>query len=407
MTSHTSHHGRVADWRQGWILVLAGFLPVMAVVALAPTLPTLMAHFKDVPNAMVMVPLLLTAPSACIALLAPAAGYFIDRFGRRKLMLVSMLSYSLGGIVPFLVDSFWAVAGGRLLIGVAEAGILTVTNTLLADYFEEAERHRWLMIQGITIAVLGSVVIGCSGFLAAIGWQWPFAVYALAFPIFLAAVFHLYEPAPRNKPTPAPNMAASAAELFPWRATFWLCAATAGMSIIYFVQPIHFSLILKGFGIDNPKTIGLIMTLPSIGVPLGAILFKYTTRFGPIGQLRMVLGFYAVGLTGVGLAPDFKIALGFVFFQQLANGVTVPALIAWAQSRFNFDQRGRGMGLWACAFFAAQFSSPALVGLARGQLGGLQQAFVAFGLLSALGVLLAAWAVRPQTTSLSSQGPLA
>lgn len=84
---------RQADWRQGWILVLAGFLPIMAIIALAPALPTLMAHFKDVGNPALMVPLLLTAPSACIALLAPVAGVVTDRFGRRHLMLASMVVY--------------------------------------------------------------------------------------------------------------------------------------------------------------------------------------------------------------------------------------------------------------------------------------------------------------------------
>lgn len=397
---------RQAGWQQGWILVLAGFLPVMAVVALAPTLPTLLAHFKDVPNANLMVPLLLTAPSACIALLAPAAGLIVDRFGRRNLMLCSMALYGVGGIVPFVNDAFWAVVGGRLIIGVAEAGILTVTNTLLADYFEERERHRWLMIQGITIAVLGSAVIACSGFLASIGWQWPFAVYAMAFPIFLAALIYLYEPEPRHSGAfeSSPNHP-SAEGAFPWGAAIALCCATAVMSTIYFVQPIHFSLVLRDLGIDNPKALGLIMTVPSIGVPLGSILFKYSTRFGPLRQLAMVLTFYAIGLCGIGLAADFRTALAFAFFQQLANGVTVPALIAWAQSRFDFAHRGRGMGMWASAFFAAQFLSPAAVSLVRSQTGSLQSAFSVFGVLSALGVLIAYWLHRREQ-SRALQGPL-
>ncbi|WP_395406393.1 MFS transporter [Pseudoduganella sp. UC29_106] len=88
---------RQADWRQGWILVFSGFLPVMAIIALAPTLPTLLAHFHDVPNARLMVPLLITAPSACIALFAPGAGVIADRFGRRRLLLCAMALYGAGG----------------------------------------------------------------------------------------------------------------------------------------------------------------------------------------------------------------------------------------------------------------------------------------------------------------------
>src|SRR5689334_10258866 len=97
---------RKADWRQGWILVISGFLPVMAIIALAPTLPTLLGHFRDVPNPALMVPLLITAPSACIALLAPGAGAIADRFGRRRLLLWSMAFYGGGGLVPFVIDNF-------------------------------------------------------------------------------------------------------------------------------------------------------------------------------------------------------------------------------------------------------------------------------------------------------------
>ena len=89
--------------------MFAGFLPVMAIIALTPTLPTLLAHFQDVPNPQLMVPLLITAPSACIALFAPAAGLITDKVGRRNLMLWAMALYGVGGFIPMFIDNFWAV----------------------------------------------------------------------------------------------------------------------------------------------------------------------------------------------------------------------------------------------------------------------------------------------------------
>jgi MFS family permease len=324
-----------------------------------------------------------------------------DRFGRRNLMLAAMLLYGVGGVVPFALDSFWAVVAGRLLIGVAEAGILTVTNTLLADYYDEERRHRWLMVQGLTGSVLGSLTIAASGFLAAQGWQWPFAVYALAFPIFIAGLVYLYEPEPQDRPNPTATLPTAPAGPFPWGPTLFLCLATMVLSTIYFVQVMNFSVVLKGLGVADPKAIGLIMAVPSIGVPIGSLVFKFTTRFGPTVQIALVLLCYAIGLTGIGLATDYQTAIGFAFVQQLANGIIVPSLIAWAQSRYSFEHRGRGMGLWSAAFFVAQFLSPAVVGLVRHQVGGLQPAFVAFGLLSgacALACVWARWRAAPAAT---------
>ena len=397
---NTLSQPRQADWRQGWILVISGFLPVMAIIALAPTLPTLLGHFRDIPNAALMVPLLITAPSACIALFAPGAGVIADRFGRRKLLLWSMAFYGAGGLVPFFIDNFWAVVAGRFVIGFGEAGVLTVVNTLLADYFEEKARHRWLMIQGVVGSVLGTVTIACSGFLAAQGWQYPFLVYAVAIPILLASLAFLFEPEPRRKQAHAAQAATSP---FPYAVALMVCGVTVLLSTIYYVQVINFSVLLKDLGVSDPKSIGLSMALPSIGVPLGAILFKMTTRYGAGTQIFLVFLGYAIGLAGIGLAPDYKVALAFAFVQQLANGLIVPSLIAWAQSKFSFEHRGRGMGWWASSFFVAQFLSPAVVNVMRGAVGNLQGAFLAFGLIAAAcaaGACLlhyrAARAARPQ-----------
>jgi MFS family permease len=400
---NTLSQPRQADWRQGWILVISGFLPVMAIIALAPTLPTLLGHFRDVPNAALMVPLLITAPSACIALFAPGAGAIADRFGRRKLLLWSMAFYGAGGLVPFFIDNFWAVVAGRFVIGFGEAGVLTVVNTLLADYVEEKARHRWLMIQGVVGSVLGTVTIACSGFLAAQGWQYPFLVYGIAIPILLASLAFLFEPEPRRRQMNAAHAAQAATSPFPYAVALMVCGVTVLLSTIYYVQVINFSVLLKDLGVSDPKSIGLSMALPSIGVPLGAIVFKMTTRFGAGTQIFLVFLGYAIGLAGIGLAPDYKVALAFAFVQQLANGLIVPALIAWAQSKFSFEHRGRGMGWWASSFFVAQFLSPAVVNVMRAAVGNLQGAFLAFGLIAAAcaaGACLlhyrAARAARPQ-----------
>ena len=382
------HTARQADWRQGWILVMAGFLPVMAIIALSPTVPTLLAHFKDVGNPQLMVPLLITAPSACIALFAPGAGAIVDRFGRRRLMLWATAVYGIGGFIPFFIDNFWAVVAGRVVIGLGEAAVLTVSNTLLADYFDEKARHRWLMVQGLMGSILGSVTIACSGFLAAKGWQWPFAVYGIAFPILLASVSYLYEPEPRVRAQQDAAAPSPAVSRFPYKVALAVCGVTVLLSTIYYVQVIHFSVLLKDLGVLDPQSIGLAMAIPSIGVPIGAVLFKLTTRFGVRSQIALVFLGYCIGLAGIGLAPDYKVALAFAFVQQLANGLIVPALVAFAQSSFSFEHRGRGMGWWASAFFAAQFLSPAVVSLVRGVFGGLQPAFLVFGVVAGIGAIV-------------------
>lgn len=387
---------RKADWRQGWILVLAGFLPVVAIIALTPALPTLIGHFKaDIDNPRFWIPLLITLPAAGIALLAPVAGMFVDRLGRRPLMLGGMLLYAAGGLVPFLVDAFWMVVAGRVIIGIAEAAILTVTNTLLADYFDDATRRKWLTVQAVVGTLLGTGLLALSGWLASIGWQWPFAVYGIALPLFICGWFWLYEPEKREAGAPAVAAAGSAAPAaaavnpFPKATMAVVCGVTLLLAIFYYVQVINFSLVLKEMGVDNPKSIGLISAVPSIGVPLGGILFYLTSRYGSVTQMTLTFALYAVGLGGIGLSHSVEAAMVYAFFQQTGSGIIISALIAWAQSKLSFEHRGRGMGLWASAFFAGNFVSPAVVSAVAAQVGGLKMAFTTFGALAAVCTVVA------------------
>ncbi|MBJ7418466.1 MAG: hypothetical protein JHC88_23945, partial [Niveispirillum sp.] len=54
---------RKAGIAQAIILVISGFLPILAIVSLTPAVPTILDHFKDVANASLLVPVLVSAPA--------------------------------------------------------------------------------------------------------------------------------------------------------------------------------------------------------------------------------------------------------------------------------------------------------------------------------------------------------
>lgn len=384
------HTRRQAGLAQGIIIVAIGLLPMMAIVALMPIVPLLVKNFQHVPNIQTMAPLVLSAPGLCVALLSPFAGWAADRFGRRRLAIVFAAVYGIGGMVPFFLQDFTALFAGRLLLGVGEAFILTMGNTLLGDYFDKDQRAKWLMWQGIVGPACGSGLLSASGYLAGFGWNFSFLVYGLALLIAVGAYFYLFEP--ERAPAPAAGSAAAQAQApFPRAMMLRIVVTTFVLAALYFVYTLQFSLALDALGLKEVHKIGNYSAVASAAVPLGAIVYKLLSGRSTQLQFTVLFLLLGTGLAGIGLSTDLMSVVAFAFIQQTGAGMCIPVLIGWGLRELPDAYRGRGMGLWTSAFFLGQFLSPFFVTLVRGWTGGLLQAFVACGVLCiaiALGNLL-------------------
>src|SRR5437867_5746100 len=70
---------------------------LLASAGLAPALPGIAAAFQDVPNAGLLVRMLLTLPALSGAAAAPFAGLLTDRWGRKPVIVVALLLYGVVG----------------------------------------------------------------------------------------------------------------------------------------------------------------------------------------------------------------------------------------------------------------------------------------------------------------------
>jgi MFS family permease len=377
---------------QGATVVVAAFLPIFAIVSMFPIVASMIQHFASDPDAKAKVPMMVTAPGLTIALLAPFAGMIVDRFGRRRLLLGCTFFYGLFGTAPFFLNDLDWIFASRLLLGICEAGILTIVNTLIGDYWDDKGRRNWLFLQGLLGPFLASGVILLSGTVAAIRWNGGFLVYLVAFPIYLAMFFFLFEP---KKQANAAEPAAAAAEAtpFPVAGAIQVAALTLFASALYYVFIVNGSLAFQEIGLSDPSRLGQITALPSLFVMVGAVIFRLLagrSNAVQIGAFLLVLG---VGLAGMGVARTVPEMVAALVIQQTGAGMAVPTLIAWAQTKYGFEHRGRGMGIWTGAFFFGQFSSPWIIHRLDLATGSIQGAFLVAG-LAALAVTAGAFLTR-------------
>jgi MFS family permease len=336
----------------------------MAIVSLVPNLPLLFRQFGAAPHAGLLVPMVLTIPSLCIALLSPLIGVLADRWGRRRVLLWSLVIFSVVGVLPIFLHSLVPVLLTRFPVGIAEAGIMTSQNALLGDYFSGQTRQKWLGRLSVVNPILAALLVLAGGALGSVNWSAPFLLYLLGIPILVWAFASLHEPA--KEPAERALELAPAPASYSHRAVVLaVIAMTLSMSTLYYVQAVQLGRIFGEYGIGSSASIGLYVTIASLGVIAGGWVYPKLARLDSLTKFGCVLLAYAVGYAGLGLAGSATAAIPVALIAQFGNGLAIPAMIGWCLDRFQPSFRGRGMGIWAACFFAGTFLSPPLVSLVQ------------------------------------------
>jgi MFS family permease len=389
---------RRAGRAQGIALMAVVAMPTLALAGLVADLPQLFSVFASHPNHALLVPMIITVPSLCVALFSGVAGTLADFWGRRKLLVLALIAFSVLGLMPLLVDGLALIIATRVIIGLAEAAILTVGNALMGDYFEGEERRKWLGYQNMLGPFIGSSILLAGGFLAGQHWRAPFLLYLLGFVVLALVLCFCWEPERKE----GERDSTASAVAFPWCATFLVCGTTILMSMVYFVQAVQHGRIFADLGAGSPERISVLVTAASMGTVVGGYLFKRFARLSTISWLSFGLAAYGAAYVGVAWAPNVTVGLPLDAMGQIGGGILLPALIAWALNQYAFEQRGRGMGLWGGCFFLGQFLSPPMITFISQWAGSFLASVAVIGWLCLGASLLLFAAQRLVTTQCSS-----
>lgn len=118
----------------------------------------------------------------------PLTGLLADLYGRRRVLVPSLVLFAAAGVATVAVEDFAVVLGLRALQGLAFAGVLPISVVVLGDAFEGSEGSA---AQGFRTSAAGAAVVvvpPVAGLLAGYGWSVPFLLFGLAFPVAAVVV---------------------------------------------------------------------------------------------------------------------------------------------------------------------------------------------------------------------------
>jgi MFS family permease len=377
---------RIASRLQGWLLVSTCWLASAGAVLIAPVLPAMQEAFASQPHAELLTLIVLVIPGLMIALLGPLMGSVVDAIGRKRLYLISIAVYAIAGLLPFFLNDLYAILATRVVVGIAEAAITTISTALTADYFKGKEREKWLTIQLGSASIVAVVMFALGGVLGGLtaGWRTPFLVYGCAVLFLPVIAIYVWEPA---EVATAPASTAKSNLPFPWREIGHICAMSLFTAVMYFVITIQISFLLTARGITTPAIIGIGSAIANAGVPFGAFVFHKLSHWAINRLLIISFAIIAAGFYMVSSVTDTNVLIAGAFVACLGGGIVMPLMLNWIMVRLPFPQRGRGAGGYMAAFFLGNFLSPLIVTALSSKAGGL---FAAIGLLSTVCASVAA-----------------
>ncbi len=149
--------------------------------------------------------LLTTSFLLVYALLSPFAGFLADRFNRSRVIIVSLLVWSLITWLTAHAKNYEQLLATRLLMGISEACFIPAGLALVADYHQTATRS---LATGIFLGSVrvGSGLGGLGGWLAERhGWGYAFSLFGLIGIVFSVVLILLLRDVPRQSADAIPQ----------------------------------------------------------------------------------------------------------------------------------------------------------------------------------------------------------
>ncbi len=327
----------------------------MSVITISPSLPQMAAAFSAEANAAFLVKLVLTIPALMIAVVSPITGKLIDRYGRISLLKISLFLYAIAGTAGFYLQDLYAILISRAMLGVSVGMSMPIVITLIADYFEGAERQKFVGIQIAFMSLGGILFISLGGILADYGWRYPFLIYAFSLLLFPLATLFLFEPAVVHHTSQ--TIAQAKSPSFIWL----LFINTMIMWILFFLIPVQIPFYLKGIGVEKSSLVGAAIGMSTGFSALSSFSYtKIKARFNflfifSIGYLLMAAGFACIYL-----AHSYWPVVLAMMLTGLGIGMMIPNTNMWVMKIAPPAIRGKEIGKLTTFWFFGQFISPVL-----------------------------------------------
>ncbi|OAB47056.1 MFS transporter [Paenibacillus antarcticus] len=390
-----------------WDLVALASIPLIMTLGNSMLIPILPLISRELHVSSFKVSMLITVYAIVAILLIPIAGYLSDRFGRKKVIIPSLIIAAVGGAISAIaawltvdMTAYWIILGGRLLQGIGAAGAFPIVIPLVGDMFDQEEE----VSKGLGIIetsnTLGKVISPILG--AALGialWYLPFISIPVLCMISLVLVIFLVQTPSKTPSNVSLKKFLSGTKDVLKEKGRWLYAIFAVGCICMFI--LFGVLFYLSETLESKYKLDGILKGLVLAIPLAVLCLSSYIGGKVIGQNKNKMKW--IGFGGMALITICLIITGFssqiVFVISLFSlcgagiGIALPCMDALLTEGIEKEQRGTITSLYSSTRFIGVSLGPPIVSLLENV-----NHWILFGIMAALagiGGVLILIAVKP------------
>ncbi len=277
-------------------------------------------------------------------------GRLSDRYGRRAILLFSLLATSVASVLVAASMHFGMLLVARALQGLVAAAYPPAALALVTDALPPARRPLGISLMSFAFLAAAPLAQLLAAQLAGLGLPAVMLLLATAYGL-LALGLHRSMPAGIAS---ADFAVTATAPLQMWRQTHLLGVWLAAVSVLFSFVVFHVGAQTVGISAGDLQAMRL-GGLPPLLLSIAAA--RMVSRIGTVATARAGLVLAAIGL-GLGLPATFGWLLMASVLLSAGVALAVPGLIGTVANRATPDIRAQGVALYAFSLFVGASVAP-------------------------------------------------
>lgn len=342
------------------VIFCVTLMAVMGVAVITPAFPEIVESLDISTKEIGLLITVFTFPGI---ILTPVLGVMADRFGRKRILVPSLMLFGIAGGACAFTGDFNTLLVFRFFQGVGAASLGSLNTTIIGDLYSGHRLSEAMGYNGGVLNIGTATYPAIGGLLALFGWNYPFLLPITAVPVGILVIVSLNNPEPERRQNLKEYLKSTWKSFQNKEVAGLFTASLITFIILYGTALTYFPFFMKQSFDSSAVIIGLFMSAMSVASGLiSSQLGKLSKKYAKKRLLITAFILYTLSLTMLPFVQNIWMVLIPAFIYGMANGLNIPTIQGLLASLSPLEYRAAFMSANGMVLRLGQTLGPIIMG---------------------------------------------